>query len=277
MIAELTANALKEDLGRSGDITTNSIFKTSTMGVAKIFAREKGILAGIPFAEAAFTQLSTDAKIKWFVSDGSKINGGDCIAEIKAPVQTILTGERTALNFLGHLSGIATKTREFVELVRGTNAKIADTRKTTPGLRSAEKYAVRLGGGTNHRMGLDDAILIKDNHIAFAGGIADAITSVKKSVGHLVKIEIEVDNLNQLEECLLHEIDAVLLDNMLADQLKKAVQIIDGRIIAEASGGVTLETVAAIAATGVDIISIGALTHSSTSLDYGLDVDIPKR
>ncbi len=275
LVEQLVANTLAEDLGRSGDITSNSIFAPSTKGKATIVSRSKGVLAGAPFADKAFTKLDTTAKITWFKNDGDTLNPGDKLAEINAAIRAILGAERTALNFLGHLSGIASLTQSFAAKVKGTNATITDTRKTTPGLRSAEKYAVRLGGGANHRFGLDDAVLIKDNHIAYAGGVKKAIQRTKSELGHMVKIEVEVDNLNQLEECLNEKIDAVLLDNMTPDQLKKAVALIDNRLISEASGSVTLESVAAIAETGVDIISIGALTHSANSLDLGLDVDIP--
>jgi nicotinate-nucleotide pyrophosphorylase (carboxylating) len=206
------------------------------------------------------------------MEDGSPVRPGDIIAEITGPSRGLLTGERTALNFLGHLSGIATVTASLVEAVRGTKASIACTRKTTPGLRALEKYAVRAGGGMNHRFALNDAVLIKDNHVAIAGGVAEAIRRARAGVGHMVKIEVEVDTLEQLGEAMREGVDAVLLDNMTPAQLREAVAIVDGRAITEASGSVTLATVAAVAASGVDLISVGWCTHSAPTLDIGLDV-----
>lgn len=273
-ITDLVKIALDEDTGLRGDITTNSIFAPDITGEAIIRSRENGVLAGLPFAKMAFKHFDENSQIKCHKSDGQELKKGDKIATINATVQAILTGERTALNFLGHLSGIATLTNKYVKAINGTSASITDTRKTLPGLRSAEKYAVRAGGGVNHRFRLDDAILIKDNHIAFAGGIGPAIEKAKAASGHMIKIEVEVDTLPQLKECLEHEVDAVLLDNMSLEQLNEAVNLINGRIISEASGGISLDTVADVAATGIDIISIGALTHSAPSLDLGLDIDI---
>lgn len=276
-IKDAVSRALQEDLGLKGDITTDSIFNTSTKGTAIIRAREAGILAGHPFAEQTFrdlTQHGEKAKITWHKQDGAKLKPKDKIATISGPVKLILTAERTALNFLGHLSGIASLTGRYTAAIKGTKATIVDTRKTTPGLRAAEKYAVRCGGGENHRLRLDDALLIKDNHIAFAGGISAAIKKARDNAGHMVKLEVEVDTLTQLKECLKHKVDAVLLDNMSLSNLEKAVAMIDGACLAEASGGVTLETVRAIAKTGVDIISVGALTHSAPCLDLGLDIAI---
>ncbi|GAA6210857.1 carboxylating nicotinate-nucleotide diphosphorylase [Hyphomicrobiales bacterium 4NK60-0047b] len=266
--------ALLEDLGLAGDITTNSIFNDEHIGTATLRAREHGILAGSQFVEATFLELNPNSELKWKKQDGDTLTPKDVIATIKAPVKTLLTGERVALNFLGHLTGIASLTNQYVKKISHTKAKIVDTRKTTPGLRFAEKYAVRAGGGENHRFRLDDAILIKDNHIAFAGGINNAIEKVKEANGHMVKIEVEVDTIDQLKECLSHKIDVVLLDNMNPSLLKEAVQLIDGKFTIEASGGVNLDTVKEIAETGVNIISVGALTHSATCLDLGLDIDI---
>lgn len=275
LIEDAVNRALKEDLGLAGDITSNSIFESTTHGTAIINARQKGILAGSPFAEAAFFALSDEIEIVWHQPEGAALKSGHKIATITGPVRALLTGERTALNFLGHLSGVASLTNRYVEKIAHTKACIVDTRKTTPGLRFAEKYAVRLGGGENHRHRLDDAVLIKDNHIAFAGTIDAAVKAARRNVGHMVKIEVEIDHLSQLATCLDLKVDAVLLDNMNPETLKKAVRQIDGQLIAEASGGVNLKTVAAIAETGVDIISVGALTHSAPCLDLGLDIDIP--
>lgn len=274
LIRQSVTIALKEDLGLAGDITSNAIFTPQQTGTATINARQNGILAGRDFAHEAFIQINPEAKITWHKADGDKLSPGDLIAEIKTTVRTILTAERTALNFLGQLSGIASLTNSFVQKVAHTKAAIVDTRKTIPGLRFAQKYAVRAGGGENHRFRLDDAVLIKDNHIAFAGGIDQAINKAVAATGHMVKIEVEVDTLEQLKACLPHKIDAVLLDNMPPETLKEAVKIIAGKFTAEASGNVNLETVKAIAESGVDIISIGALTHSAPCLDLGLDLNI---
>ncbi len=274
LIENCVALALEEDLGLGGDRTTNSIFPANTQGSAVIAARASGILAGQAFATESFEQIEPTCEIIWHKQDGDPLNPNETIATIEGKIRTILTGERTALNFLGHLSGIATLTAKYVKAIEGTSAHIVDTRKTTPTLRFAEKYAVRVGGGQNHRLRLDDAILIKDNHIAFAGGIEQAITKARQDNGHMIKIEVEVDILDQLKQCLDHKIDAVLLDNMAPKTLKTAVEMVDGKIMTEASGGVTLDTVRAIAQTGVDIISVGALTHSAPCLDLGLDIDI---
>jgi len=274
LIENSVALALEEDLGLGGDRTSNSIFPAQKEGTAVIAARANGILAGQAFATESFEQIEPTCEIIWHKQDGDKLSPNDTIATIEGKVRTILTGERTALNFLGHLSGIATLTAQYVKAIKGTSAQIVDTRKTTPTLRFAEKYAVRIGGGQNHRLRLDDAILIKDNHIAFAGGIEQAISKARQANGHMIKIEVEVDTLEQLKECLGHEIDAVLLDNMSPEILKKAVEMVNGKITTEASGGVNLETVRAIAESGVDIISVGALTHSAPCLDLGLDINI---
>jgi len=274
LVEEAVEAALKEDLGLAGDITSNSIFDEQQSGIATLRSRESGILAGYQFVETTFKKIDPKSEITWHKKDGEPLAPKDIICTIKAPVRTLLTGERVALNFLGHLTGIASLTNNYVQEVSHTKAKIVDTRKTTPGLRFAEKLAVRAGGGENHRFRLDDAILIKDNHIAFAGSISKAIEAAQKSNGHMVKIEVEVDTIEQLKECLIHNIDVVLLDNMSPEQLSEAVKLIDGKLIAEASGGVNLTTVKSIAETGVDIISVGALTHSAKCLDLGLDIDI---
>lgn len=275
LVEDAVKSALQEDLGLKGDITSNGIFDESISGSAVIRSREIGILAGMSFVEAAFKLLTPDTEITWHKNDGDSIKAEDKIATISAPVRTLLTGERTALNFLGRLTGIATLTNHYVQRVNHTKAAIIDTRKTTPGLRFAEKYATTIGGAQNHRLRLDDAVLIKDNHIAFAGSIENAIDKVRTHIGHMVKVEVEVDRLDQLEACLSKKVDVVLLDNMSLEDLHSAVRKINGKLIAEASGGVTLETVTAIAETGVDLISVGALTHSAPCFDLGLDIDTP--
>lgn len=271
LVERAVAAALEEDLGAAGDITTDAIVPADAQGEAKIVARKAGVVAGLDLAEAAFRALDPEAKFTRVVEDGGKVAAGGTIALISAKTRALLTGERTALNFLGRLSGIATLTAAYVAAVEGTHAKIACTRKTTPSLRAFEKYAVRAGGGVNHRFGLYDAILVKDNHIAAAGGLANALHALRPQAGHLVKVEVEVDTLDQLEEALRFPIDAVLLDNMDVATLKKAVALVKGRVVTEASGGVTLETVREIAETGVDVISVGALTHSARSLDSSLE------
>lgn len=273
-IEPVVRTALLEDVGRTGDITTNAIVSPERGAHARIVARRSGIAAGLDAALLAFQLLDEEIACTVTICDGERVEPGACIAEIAGRARAILTGERTALNFLCRLSGIATATRSLVDRVAGTRARIADTRKTTPGLRTLEKYAVRCGGGDNHRFGLDDAVLVKDNHLALAGSIAAAVAAVRARVGHTVKIEVEVDTLKQLEAALAERIDAVLLDNMTPEQLAKAVRIIDGRIIAEASGGITPENVVAIARSGVDVVSVGWLTHSAPALDLGLDVDL---
>ncbi len=264
-------SALAEDLGLVGDLTTNATVAAATQADARIAARKPGIVAGLQLAEAAFHELDPEVRFDITVADGDRVAAGGVIATVSGNARALLTAERVALNYVGRLSGIATLTRRYVDAVAGTNAKIADTRKTTPGLRAFEKYAVRCGGGHNHRTGLFDAILIKDNHIVAAGGLEPAIEAARATAGHMVKIEVEVDTLEQLQEVLKHKVDAILLDNMTPTQLKDAVKRVRGRAITEASGGVNLETVAAIAATGVDMISVGALTHSAPVLDIGLD------
>lgn len=274
LIATAVADALAEDLGLAGDITTNAVISRDTVASGVFAARKPGVIAGLDVAAAAFHHLDPSVEFKAFVADGDRVDAGTKIARVSGSARALLSAERVALNFLGRLSGIATLTRRYVDAVAGTRAQIVDTRKTTPGLRALEKYAVRAGGGMNHRIGLFDAVLIKDNHIAVAGGTGQAIGAARAHVGHMVKIEVEVDTLDQLAEALEHRIDAVLLDNMTPDQLAEAVRIVGGRAITEASGGVNLDTVRAIAEAGVDLISVGALTHSATVLDIGLDIEI---
>jgi nicotinate-nucleotide pyrophosphorylase (carboxylating) len=263
--------ALTEDLGLAGDITTNATVAATTLAEAVIATRKPGVVSGLQLAEAAFRAMDPNADFKIKAGDGTVVAAGDVIAIVSGNARAILTGERVALNFMGRMSGIAALTRRYVDAVAGTNAKIADTRKTTPGLRAFEKYAVRCGGGQNHRTGLFDAVLIKDNHIVAAGGLSTAISAARAAAGHMVKIEVEVDTLEQLDEVLKHKIDAVLLDNMTTVQLREAVKRVAGRCLTEASGGVNLDTVRAIAESGVDMISVGALTHSAPVLDLGLD------
>jgi nicotinate-nucleotide pyrophosphorylase (carboxylating) len=263
--------ALAEDLGTAGDITTDAIIAPDARGEAAIVARKPGIIAGLEVAEAAFRALDSEVRFMPLIPDGGKVAAGEAVARVVGKVRALLSAERVALNFLCHLSGIATLTSAYVAAVKGTSAHIVDTRKTIPGLRGLEQYAVRAGGGMNHRFGLYDAVLIKDNHIAAAGGIAEAVAAVRARAGHLVKIEIEVETLDQLREALDFPIDAVLLDNMDVATLGKAVALIGGRVPTEASGGVRLETVRAIAETGVDLISVGALTHSAPVLDLALE------
>ncbi|CCE05395.1 quinolinate phosphoribosyltransferase (nicotinate-nucleotide pyrophosphorylase) [Bradyrhizobium sp. STM 3843] len=267
----LVRAALLEDLGRAGDITTDAIVPPEQGASLGLKARQHGAIAGLEMARCVFQLVSPAVRMEIERPDGSAVAPGDTIATISGPARALLTGERTALNFLCRLSGVATAAASLVAAVKGTRAQIVCTRKTTPGLRALEKYAVRAGGGGNHRFGLDDAVLIKDNHIAVAGGIRPAIARAKAHVGHLVKIEVEVDTLAQLEEALALGIDAVLLDNMTIEDLRQAVAMVGGKAITEASGRITAATAPAIAATGVDLISAGWITHSSAALDIGLD------
>ncbi len=274
LVDQAIDTALAEDLGLAGDITTNSTVPADAQATGVIAARQPGVIAGLDLAEAAFAKIEPRIKIKRLKQDGDLVTAGDVVVQLSGPARGLLTGERVALNFLGRLSGIATVTRRYVDAVAGTKAGIADTRKTTPGLRAFEKYAVRCGGGHNHRTGLFDAILIKDNHIVAAGGITPAIERARAASGHMVKLEIEVDTLDQLDEVLRHQVDAILLDNMTPAMLRDAVKRIGGRALAEASGGVNFGTVRSIAETGVELISVGALTHSAPVLDLGLDFDV---
>jgi nicotinate-nucleotide pyrophosphorylase (carboxylating) len=274
LIEEAVRAALAEDLGRAGDVTTQATIPASARARAAIVARETGVVAGIQAARAAFALMDPQISFEAEVVDGARIAPGAVVALIFGPARPILSAERVALNFLGQLSGVATLTARYVSAIAGAPARICDTRKTTPLLRALEKYAVRCGGGVNHRFGLDDAVLIKDNHVAVAGGVIPALRAAKANVGHLIKIEIEVDTLDQLREVLEEGADAVLLDNMTLDDLRSAVALVGGRMTCEASGGVTLANVAEIAKTGVDLISVGALTHSAPVFDFGLDIEI---
>ncbi|HVC61159.1 MAG TPA: carboxylating nicotinate-nucleotide diphosphorylase [Acetobacteraceae bacterium] len=271
MIEPSVRAALLEDLGRAGDITTDAIVPAGARTETALMARQDGVVAGLDFALMAFRLI--DPAIEAIIErpDGSRLAPGDRIAIIKGPARGILTGERTALNFLCHLSGIASATRGISDAIAGTRAQVCCTRKTMPGLRAAQKYAIRVGGGSNHRFGLDDAVLIKDNHVAIAGGVRAAVERARAHVGHMVKIELEVDTLAQLEEALRLRVDAVLLDNMGPEMLRQAVAMVDGRAVTEASGRIRPDTAPAIAASGVDLLSVGWLTHSATVLDIGLD------
>ena len=274
VIDEAVQRALDEDLGRAGDITSIATIPETTQAHAILIARQAGVIAGLPLAVATFQKLSADINIQAHYRDGSTVAAGVHVLTISGQARAVLAGERAALNFVGRLSGIATLTAEYVRHTAGTRLRICCTRKTTPGLRALEKYAVRCGGGFNHRFGLDDAILIKDNHIAVAGGIARVLERARAHAGHLVKVEIEVDTLAQLREVLDSGLaDVVLLDNMDIATLTEAVKLAKGRVVLEASGGVTQGTIAKIAATGVDYASSGALTHSAPNFDVALDID----
>lgn len=270
LVEQLVRAALMEDLGRAGDITTDAVVPAVQQAEAAVVAREAGTLAGVRTAALAFRLLDPAFRCTIEKRDGERVGPGDVVMTLSGNARTMLTGERTALNFLCRLSGIATATTALVEAARP--AAVACTRKTTPGLRSLEKAAVRAGGGVNHRFGLDDAVLIKDNHIALAGGAAEAVRRVRRRIGHLVKLEVEVDTLDQLRDAMTAAPDAVLLDNMTPQTLRQAVALVAGRAVTEASGRITLETAPEIAAAGVDIVSAGWLTHSARSLDLGLDV-----
>ncbi|HEY2474597.1 MAG TPA: carboxylating nicotinate-nucleotide diphosphorylase [Candidatus Cybelea sp.] len=270
--APVVQAALLEDIGRGGDLTTDAIVDPKQRARARIVARRGGIVAGLDAATLAFTILDSRVEISRRIAEGAPVDAGGVVAEIEGPARAILTGERTALNLLSRLCGIATATGRLVELVAGTHASIADTRKTTPGLRALERYAVHCGGGRNHRFGLDDGILIKDNHLALAGSIAAAVAAARARAGHMVKIELEVDTIDQLREALETPIDAVLLDNMTPAELSEAVALVRKRVITEASGGVNETNVATIARTGVDIISVGWLTHGAPALDLSLEI-----
>jgi nicotinate-nucleotide pyrophosphorylase (carboxylating) len=271
MIEPLVRMALLEDLGRAGDLTSDAIVPAAHRATTALVARQPGVVAGLDLARLAFQLIDPAIEMHIERSDGAALAPGDVIATISGPARGILTAERVALNLLCRLSGIATATASVVTAVRDYKADIVCTRKTTPGLRAIEKYAVRVGGGSNHRFGLDDAVLIKDNHVAIAGSVTEALKRAKQGVGHLVKIELEVDTLDQLREALDHGVDAVLLDNMDPETLTKAVAMVAGRAVTEASGRITPATAPSIAATGVDLISIGWLTHSVSVLDIGLD------
>jgi nicotinate-nucleotide pyrophosphorylase (carboxylating) len=274
-IDEAVHRTLAEDLGRAGDVTSIATIAEGTQARAALVARKAGVIAGLPLVAAAFKKLAPETEIAAHARDGATVADKTALMNLVGPARAVLAAERVALNFLGRLSGVASATHEFVRRVEGTRTRICCTRKTTPGLRALEKYAVRCGGGFNHRFGLDDAMLIKDNHIAVAGGIRAVLERAKAAAGHLVKIEIEVDTLDQLKEVLDTGLaDAVLLDNMDVATMREAVEMIAGRLVTEASGGVTLDNIAAIAATGVDYASSGWITHSAPNLDVALDIEI---
>lgn len=274
MVEDAVRAALLEDWGRAGDITAQATLSPEIGARAVIAARRPGRLSGLDLAAAAFRLSDPSIEVERLARDGDRLEPGDVVMRVLGPARGMLSAERVALNYLGHLSGVATATAAFADRIAHTKARIVCTRKTTPGLRAFEKYAVRCGGGANHRFGLDDAILIKDNHIAVAGGVRDAIEASRRFAGHLVRIEVEVDTLDQLREALEARPDVVMLDNMPPETLREAVAIAGGRVVLEASGGVTLDTVAAIAETGVDLISVGWITHSAPVLDLGLDIEI---
>ena len=263
--------ALKEDLG-PGDITTSAIIDPSIKGKARLLAKEEIILAGVEVFSKVFSRLDPEIVVEWTYYDGDVVPNGKDIGIVKGSMRGILIGERTALNFLQHLSGISTLTRRYVEKIDPSQVRVIDTRKTTPGLRILEKYAVRMGGGTNHRFGLFDGILIKDNHIAVAGSISEALEKIKGRVPHTLRIEVEVENIKGVEEAIRAGADAILLDNMSLEEMKEAVSIAGGRVLLEASGGVTLESIEEISKTGIDLISVGAITHSARSVDISLEV-----
>ncbi len=271
VIEPLIKMALAEDLGRAGDITSDSTVPENARAKVVMAAREEGRIAGLDLAEAAFRIVDGTLKITRLMHEGADVRKGDAVLEVEGRARSILMAERVALNFVGRMSGVATLTLKMVRATGNHKARIAATRKTTPGLRAVEKYAVMVGGGIPHRYGLDDAVLIKDNHIAMAGGVKVAIRSAKQNISHTVKIEVEVDTLDQLKEVLEEGVDIVMLDNMSCDDMAAAVKMVDGRALVEASGGVTLDRIPAIAATGVDLISSGAITHSAPNFDVGLD------
>lgn len=268
---ELIKRALAEDIGH-GDITTDNIIDAAQTGRGLFYAKTDGIVAGLPVCREVFQQLDAGIEFTVMKPEGSRIVRGDYIAEVRGKTRVLLTGERTALNFLQRLSGIATRSHTMSSLIQDYPAVLVDTRKTTPGLRVLEKYAVSVGGARNHRFGLYDGVMIKDNHIAAAGGITPAVTAVRAQVPHTVKIEVEVENLDQLQEALAIGADIIMLDNMEIETMREAVSIVNGRVLLEASGGITEDRLTAVAATGVDLISVGALTHSITSLDISFDI-----
>ena len=271
LIAPVVRGALLEDLGRAGDVTSQACVPADARLRAVFASRQAGVVCGLACARLAILQLDPAAEFRAELQDGARVAGGARLAVVDANARALLGAERVALNLMGRLSGIATLTRAYVDAVEGTGARIVDTRKTTPGLRALEKYAVRCGGGVNHRFGLDDAILIKDNHIAACGSVAEAVRRARAAAGHLMKVEVEIDSLAQLEDALQHGPDVVMLDNFNPVDLAEAVRRTAGRAVLEASGGVNLQSVRGIAETGVDVISVGALTHSASVLDIGLD------
>ena len=272
LVDELVRRTLAEDLGLAGDLSTDAAIDPGARGTAEIVARQAGTIAGLDVALAVFPAVDRHVAATGEVADGDRVAAGRVLARVQGPTRALLTGERAALNLLGHASGIATATRAVVDAVTGTGTRIVDTRKTTPGLRAFEKYAVRCGGGRNHRFGLFDAVMLKDNHLVAAGGIAPAVAAVRSQVGHTVHVEVEVDHLEQVHEALAAGADSILLDNLGDDELRTAVELVAGRAITEASGGITPQRAAAVAATGVDVISLGWLTHSAPRLDVALEL-----
>lgn len=270
-VDDLIKSALKEDINYI-DITTDNLIPQEQEGEAKFLAKAEGVLCGIDVAIRVFTLIQPDFQYEIFINDGEYVKKGDIIATVKGKTRTILKGERTALNLLQHMSGIATMTNRIVKIVEGTNASIADTRKTLPGLRPIQKYAVTVGGGKNHRYNLSDAAMLKDNHVDAGGGITGAVKKLRTKLGHMAKVELEVRNLEELKEALSVDVDVIMLDNMDNETMRKAVEITDGRALLEASGGITEETIRGVAETGVDIISIGALTHSVKAFDISLKI-----
>ncbi len=274
LVEQAVRAALQEDLGLAGDLTTDATIPASAWATCVMNSREDGIIAGLPLARAAFGAIDATVEFEAAVNDGDKVQAGQNIVHIEGPARSILSAERVALNYLCHLSGIATYTSRFAERIAHTRAVVCCTRKTIPGLRAFEKYAVKCGGGSNHRYGLDDAVLIKDNHIAIAGGVRQAIEAARRFAGHLVKIEVEVDTLSQLEEALQAGPDVVMLDNMSLEDMRRGVAMVAGNIPVEASGNVSFETIREIAETGVDMISTSKITMSAPTLDIGLDIKI---
>ncbi len=278
MVEEAVRAALLEDLGRAGDITTNATIAAEMTATAVMASRDQGFVSGLQFAEIAFSLMDRELSFEALVKDGDQVSPGDVLARISGNARAILSAERVALNFLMHMCGISSYTAQFAQEIAHTNAQICDTRKTIPGHRSFEKYAVKCGGGSNHRFGLDDAILIKDNHIAVSGGVSQAVENARAFVGHMVKVEIEVDSLDQMKNALEAKPDVILLDNMSTDQLKEAVAINQkhnaGSVKLEASGNVNINTVKAIAETGVDYISTSKITMAAPTLDIGLDIEL---
>jgi len=274
LIDDAVRAALLEDLGRAGDLTTNATLPEEATAKAVLSSREAGVICGMEFARKAFTLINPDVTFTALVKDGVRVKSGDIIAIVEGNARAILSAERVALNFLMHLSGISSYTARFADLIAHTHARVCDTRKTIPGMRTFAKYAVKCGGGSNHRFGLDDAILIKDNHIAVAGGVAKAILAARAYAGHLVKIEVEVDGLDQFDEALSVNADVILLDNMGPELLEKAVKINAGRARLEASGNIAFDTIKAIAETGVDYISTSKITMAAPTLDIGLDIEL---
>jgi nicotinate-nucleotide pyrophosphorylase (carboxylating) len=271
----LVRRGLEEDLGRAGDLTSDAIVDLEARATARLISRGAGCIAGLEIAASAFRILDREVQVDFSFRDGDRAEAGETLGNIAGSARALLSAERVALNFLGRLSGIATATAGMVAAVEGYGARIVGTRKTTPGLRALEKYAVRAGGGANHRFGLDDAVLIKDNHLELSGSVSEAVARVRKAVGHMVKVQVEVERLDQLEEALACRVDAVLFDNMSPAKLRQAVEMVDGRLVTEASGGLTPANVREVAASGVDLLSVGWLTHSAPALDVSMEMVTP--